>query len=118
MDISKDEQVACLFRYADDDLKIQERFVGFYKTASTTGQALAELIEGVIKELGLSITQYLVGQGYDGAANMSGHRSGLSAIIRSKVPRAIYVHCVCHCLNLVLQDASSSTEVRNCLGKH
>ena len=53
MDISKNEQVTCLIRYADGDLKKQERFVGFYKNASTTGQALAELIERVIKVLGL-----------------------------------------------------------------
>ena len=118
MDISKHEQVACIVRYADPNLKIQERFIGFFKTASTTGEALAELIEKVIKELGLSMKQYLVGQGYDGAANICGNRKGVSALIRSQVPRAIYVHCICHCLNLALQNASSSSEVRNCLGIH
>ena len=102
MDTSKHEQVACIVRFAHHNLKIQERFIGFFKTASTTGEALAEPIEKVINKLGLSMKQYLVGQSYEGAANLCGTRKGLSALIRSQVPQAIYVHCISHCLNLAL----------------
>lgn len=116
-DISTHEQVAIIIRYTDDYLKIKERFVGFYKTGSTCGKDLDKIVNCVLVKLGLSADSYLVAQGYDGASNMSGHRQGLSAWIKSKVKRAIYVHCLCHRLNLSLQSAcSETTEVRNCLG--
>lgn len=118
-DIANHEQVAFILRYADDNLNIQERFLGFYKTGSTTGEALETLIESIIKELGISASEFLVGQGYDGAANMSGDKKGVAARIRAKIPRAFYVHCACHLLNLALQDSCSTiTEVRNCLGNY
>lgn len=117
-DIANHEQVAFIIRFADANLTIQERFLGFYKTATTTGEALEILITSIISELGLSADQFLVGQGYDGASNMSGDKKGVAARIRSKIPRAFYMHCACHRLNLALQDSCSAiTEVRNCLGK-
>ena len=52
---------------------------------------------------GLSLGTFLVAQGNDGASNMSGHIKGVAARIRSEVPRALYIHCLCHRLNLSLQ---------------
>ena len=40
---------------------------------------------------------YLVGQGYDGAAAMSGIYNGVQAVIKEKYPLATYVHCGSHC---------------------
>ncbi len=39
------------------------------------------------------------GQGYDGAANMSGHYKGLQSRILRQNPKALYVNCQAHCLN-------------------
>ena len=50
------------------------------------------------------------GQGYDGAANMSGMYKGLKARIRTLNEKALYVHCKPHCLNLVLVEASTSNK--------
>lgn len=46
--------------------------------------------------------ELLCGQGYDGAAAMSGHLNGVQAKIREEYPRALYVHCSPHSLNLAL----------------
>jgi zinc finger MYM-type protein 1 len=116
-DVAKHEQCAIIIRYADEKLTIQERFIGFAKTATTSGKDLFEILEPAIKELGLSFSSLLVGQGYDGASNMSGQFKGLASRVQSKAPQAIYVHCLCHRLNLSLQAACSElVEVRNCLG--
>ena len=40
----------------------------------------------------------LRGQAYDGAGNMSGPTKGMTAIVATEYPLAIY----CHCLNLVV----------------
>ncbi|CAG9814688.1 unnamed protein product [Phaedon cochleariae] len=56
------------------------------------------------------------GQCYDGASNVSGHINGLQQKIRNVEPRAIYVHCLAHNLNLVAQDAMRVTpQVRDFL---
>lgn len=48
---------------------------------------------------------FLYGQGYDGAANMAGKFNGAQTIIRSKHPKALYVHCAAHSLNLAISSA-------------
>ena len=48
-----------------------------------------------------------VGQGYDGAATMSGNKTGVAKRICSDYPTSLYVHCHSHRLNLALTDASS-----------
>jgi hypothetical protein len=51
----------------------------------------------------------LVGQGYDGASNMSGRLNGVGARIADEYPAAIYVHCNKHCLQLCVQDSGSES---------
>lgn len=60
--------------------------------------------------------EFLYGQGYDGASNMSGQFQGVQAHIRVKYPKAIYVHCAAHSLNLAVSTASNLKAIRNCLG--
>lgn len=59
---------------------------------------------------------YLHGQGYDGASNMSGQFRGVQSIVRLKYPKAVYVHCSAHSLNLAVSTASGIRPIRNCLG--
>ena len=51
------------------------------------------------------------GQCYDGASNMSGRCSGVATRIQQEEPRALYVHCMGHSLNLAVQDTSRSVKV-------
>lgn len=45
---------------------------------------------------------------------MSGIYTGVQAQIAAKQPKAVYVYCAAHNLNLVLSDSKSEvTEVRN-----
>ena len=54
------------------------------------------------------------GQGYDGAAAMSGQYSGLQSRIMAENEKAIYVHWHAHILNLVLVDTcSKNTTIRD-----
>ena len=54
----------------------------------------------------------MVGQGYDGAAAMSGERNGVQRHIMEKCPSAVYVHCASHSLNLCLAKAAEVPEIR------
>ena len=55
-------------------------------------------------------------QAYDGAANLSGSLSGVQVQISREYPKALYIHCFGHSLNLAVQDASRTLNViRNTL---
>uniref|UniRef100_A0A3B3RTZ4 HAT C-terminal dimerisation domain-containing protein n=1 Tax=Paramormyrops kingsleyae TaxID=1676925 RepID=A0A3B3RTZ4_9TELE len=101
-DLSKHDQLSQVYRYvtivrnAMDkavDIKVMESFLGFMETMNTSHYA---------NSLDISKCR---GQGYDGAANMSGIYLGVQARIWEKEPLATYVHCAAHNLNLVLNDA-------------
>ena len=53
---------------------------------------------------------YCQGQAYDGPANMAGHLNGVAAKIRQDEPRAHFVHCVIHLLNLCLQQSGKQSK--------
>ena len=123
MDLSKGEQVAFCLRYLEfftngikSEFKIHERFISFYLTESTTGENLEKLVLEKLSSLGLD-PENLVGQAYDGASNINKICKVLATRLKEKYPKALYVHCHAHRLNLALADACSSiTEIRNALG--
>ena len=55
------------------------------------------------------------GQGFDGAAAMAGRYNGVQAVIKSKIPLAHFVHCVCHRFNLSVAYSCDLPPVRTCL---
>jgi hypothetical protein len=59
----------------------------------------------------------MYGQGYDGASNMAGELRGVQKIINDKFPKALYVHCSAHSLNLAVSSLSNIRPIRNCLGR-
>ena len=86
------------------------------ETPSTTGRSLFNLIKATLHSHSLDVKN-LVGQGYDGASNMSSGRVGVSGLMREIAPQAIYVHCYGHQLNLSTQKSMTQVKsFRNCLG--
>ncbi|XP_035714900.1 zinc finger MYM-type protein 1 [Folsomia candida] len=106
-DVSTNEQVSICIRIVNDNLAPEEYFLGLYKTNSTTGESIFEVIQDVITRFGLDFSN-LPGQCYDGASNMSGKCIGVQSRIQNIEPRALYVHCMNHSLNLALQDTVKS----------
>ena len=105
-DVSFKEQVSICLRYTSDDSnQTHEDFVGMYETGSTTAETLTLLIKDALCRFGLDLHNCR-GQAYDGASNMSGRLSGVQARICAQYPKAIYIHCFCHSLNLAVQDSS------------
>ena len=112
-DVSKKDQLSEVFRYVkiayhDDgtprELQVIEAFTSFTEVEDLSAIGLHKLITNSIQEKGLDIKNCR-GQGYDGAAVMSGKYSGLQKKIQDVAPHAYYVHCASHNLNLVLKDA-------------
>ena len=98
---------AIVFSFVDKDGEIREEFLGFlYCELGLTGKALAETILTEIGNLTLDINNCR-GQGYDGAASVSGHINGLSADILRINEKAVYTHCYSHRLNLAVAASCS-----------
>ena len=116
MDICRIEQFSLCVRYVTPDLSVKERFFGFWQAKSTDGASLLELLVSILQNLELNVTNVRA-QCYDGAASMRGKYSGLASRVKELEPRAIYIHCHAHLLNLTLQSALSSIrDIRNVLG--
>lgn len=47
---------------------------------------------------------------------MAGRIKGVQSVIKTKYPKALYVHCAAHSLNLAVSAASDLQPIRNCLG--
>ena len=56
------------------------------------------------------------GQSYNSAGNMAGKYLGASTLTQGQFNKALYVHCINHCLNLCVADTCSLTMVRNMMG--
>ena len=85
--------------FADKSCQIREEFIQFLGCES--GQELFLKIVNVVRDLRLGIG-HLRGQGYDGAGNMAGKKSGVSSRILRLNDNAWYVHCFYHQYNLVI----------------
>lgn len=110
-DFSKREQLSVCLRYVLPNNSIRERFLSFEIATDLTGLGLATQLLSLLDRCGIDITR-MVGQGYDGAAAMSGEKNGVQKHIRDQCPAALYVHCAAHSLNLCLMKASEVPEIR------
>ncbi|XP_037072186.1 uncharacterized protein LOC119093343 [Pollicipes pollicipes] len=78
----------------------------------TSPEALAE----VQRQLAHAVIRRVVDECYDGAANMAGAFRGVQARVKAVEPRAVFVHCTAHRLNLVCQEAlNGMREVRDAI---
>ena len=116
-DISNIEQMALVLRFVDRACNIREEFLGFiHCSEGLSGEAISETILAAVKDSGLEI-ELCRGQGYDGAGNMAGKCSGAAVRIQRAYPKAMYVHCGSHILNLCVASACSIPVVRNMMGQ-
>ena len=117
------EELALCARFIDKSNDVREDFIAFIHLPRITGEVIAETIVSTLQGLGLEIENVRgydgtrVGQGYDGAANMSSDNVGVQRRIRERSPKAVYVHCSGHCLNLVISHSCALPQIRNVIDK-
>ena len=117
-DSGHQEQLCLCLRFVDyvnAKHTIREEFIQFQSALDLTGEGLATKILSILRAHNLDV-QYMVGQGYDGAASMAGCFNGVQTKVREVAPMATYVHCASHALNLVLNTGSSVSDIRNMFG--
>ena len=110
------EQCALCVRFVDREGNIREEFLKFLPLIRTTGEHIAGAILKAMENLGLNISN-VRGQGYDRCSAMASDAVGAQAIIKRNSPKALWIHCSGHCLNLVIVNNCKLTAIRNMLDK-
>ncbi|XP_025760119.1 zinc finger MYM-type protein 1-like [Oreochromis niloticus] len=109
-DISHTEQLSVVIRIVSLQEKphIEEYFMGFLETDESTGKHLTSMILNRLEELKIPFEDCR-GQSYDNGANMRGKNKGIQARLLELNPRALFVPCGAHTLNLVVADAAKGS---------
>ena len=102
-DTSNREQVAICICWVDSNFQRHEEFIGLRKVNTITAVELVAILKDVLLRMNLNIT-HCRGQCYDGAANMCGARNDIATQFSRGEPRAIFIHCYGHALNLAVGD--------------
>jgi len=105
-DITHTDQLSLVVRFVDESGNVFERFLCFINNVGHKSKDMAEAVITILNKYNLNLN-YLRGQSYDNASNMSGSYSGLQARIKLINPLAKFVPCSAHSLNLVGQNAAS-----------
>jgi hypothetical protein len=106
-DVSHQEQLSITVRFLKDGA-VQDRFLGFYALGNLDASSLATKVLDAVSPI-VSMKK-CVAQVYDGASVMKGNKNGVNAIIKRNYPKALYIHCRNHVLNLCLVDAVSAVK--------
>ena len=107
-DTSNREKLVICIRWVDSNLEAYEEFIGMYKIDNIQADTIVAAIKDVLIRLNLVMTK-CGEQCYDGASTMRGPKSGVATQLLRDEPRAVYVHCYGHALNLAVGDT-----VRHC----
>jgi hypothetical protein len=113
-DINGREIVSVCVRIIENQ-EIAEIFLGSWPVESTTAAVVTASIIKALESYSLD-PKGIICAAFDGAANMSGQRGGVQALLRAYSPNLVFVHCRSHLLQLALvKSAADIVEVKRTL---
>ena len=106
-DTTLENEESIVIIYIDENLKVQEKCIGFYSSTSSTSESIAHILKDTNIRISLSMFN-LRGQCYDGASTMSAVYKGTHALIQKEQPLAYYTYCSSHRQNRVCKSVAQS----------
>ena len=109
-DASNKEQLVVCIRWVDELLQDLMNVIGVYNVGTINAKTFTGALEDVYLRAGLKIHNCR-GQCCDGAANLSGSKTGVQSHFLQRDPRALFTHCYGQSLNLAVGDALKNNKV-------
>ena len=104
-DIATIEELSICFRWVDSSGSPVEHFLGLVSLSACDAASIFTALKAFLADSDIDAGK-LRGQGYDGAATFSGTKNGVQMRIRTLAPRALFVHCRAHVLQLCCVSAA------------
>uniref|UniRef100_A0A2K5R3W3 Zinc finger MYM-type containing 1 n=1 Tax=Cebus imitator TaxID=2715852 RepID=A0A2K5R3W3_CEBIM len=112
------EQLSICVRYpqkSSNTILIKERFLGFVDTEEITGTHLYRTIITYLQQIGVDMDK-IHGQAYDSTTNLRIKFNKIAAEFKKGEPRALYIHCYAHFLDLaIIRFCKEVKELRGAL---
>lgn len=115
-DVANLEQFSLFVRFLNEDGDVEERLIAIKVATDASGLGMFNLLCDICQHFDIDWINNLCAQSYDGAASMQGCYSGVKTLVQEKNPRAIYVWCFAHILNLVVVDTCDKNNVTRFFG--
>ena len=91
-----------------------EEFIDLYYLSAIDAQSIVEVMKDVFIRFQIPLTK-IHGQCYDGSSTMAGAKTGVSTKMQELEPRAVFLHCYGHALNLAVSDTIKQSCSRHIL---
>ena len=104
-DIAAIEELSICFRWVDSSGSPVEHFLGLVSLSACDAASIFAALIAFLADSDIDAGK-LRGQGYDGDATFSGTKNGVQMRIRTLAPRALFVHCRAHVLQLCCVSAA------------
>ena len=91
-----------------------EEFIGLYYLSAIDAQSIVEVMKDAFIRFQIPLTK-IHGQCYDGSSTMAGAKAGVSTKMQELEPRAVFLHCYGHALNLAVSDTIKQSCSRHIL---
>lgn len=112
-DVGNKEQLTFVIRWVDQHLDAHEEFLGLYNLSSTTADSIVASIKDILLYLQRN---YEVSAMMAVASTVAGARGGVATRMQEIEPRAVFMHCYGHALNLSVKDTiMGSASLKDCL---
>src|SRR6218665_1344055 len=108
-DRAQEKHAAIIARFVDQNGKVDTVFLTCQSIRDGTAASLLALIQETFKNFCVPITK-VVGLGADGASVVASDLNGVNGLMKQLNPYCVFVHCVCHRLNLAVSQACKKIE--------
>ena len=106
-DIANVEELSVFCRWEEGGVLV-ECFLEIIPLKKADAETIYSTLIECLKKKNLQVGR-IVGLGFDGAATFSGRRTGVQARIKKHTPHALFVHCLCHLLQLACVQSANKT---------
>ncbi|XP_065658893.1 zinc finger MYM-type protein 1-like [Hydra vulgaris] len=113
-DMGSTDQAAVCIRYVFKS-EVKERLFAVLEVKNSSGKGMYELLKKCFDDHSINFKN-IVGESFDGAANMRGDFNGLYAYIKKENENSIYIWCYAHILNLCICDTCDNKDAIKLFG--